>query len=310
MKNQDRKERLNVTERKDNDRKSSPSTGTWIFIIIATVSILCAIYLYRATPHGGHKAPTVPVVPPVVERPVVPPLPTPAVTYEPAPTAPVETPVQPSTEPPIDPIPEQLPAEPPISPTPDTPMQEGQTQTDAFEKDGNRIEDMIVGDNGIFESKSVQKSMPAFGIPYPSSLINFGKRYIGTPYQYGAARGNPASFDCSAYTYYVYLKAIGQKLPMSSRTQKEFVQAYGSHRWGASNWRKASPGDLFFFTSYRGTRKSDYAGVNSSSPVSHVGMYIGNGQLLHTASAPMGVRIQSIAGTHLEYRLTYIGRPY
>lgn len=180
-----------------------------------------------------------------------------------------------------------------------------------YAEDGNNVDDMLLGDAGVLGLKAF--SVPAKNSPTKgtqASMIAFGKTFLGRPYQYGAQRGNPASFDCSSFTQYAYKQARGMNIGADSRTQKAYTQANGQHRWGRLNWRKSSPGDLFFFTDYVGSSKSAYSSVTANSRISHVGIYLGNGQLLHTASAPTGVRIQNIAGTHLEYRLVYVGRPY
>ena len=39
-------------------------------------------------------------------------------------------------------------------------------------------------------------------IAMQDSVINFGKRYMSTPYRYGGT--TPKGFDCSGFTSYVY----------------------------------------------------------------------------------------------------------
>lgn len=95
------------------------------------------------------------------------------------------------------------------------------------------------------------------------ALAQVGKRYVwGT--------SGPNTFDCSGLTSYAY-RQVGISLSRSSRVQF------------SSAGRKVSkselkPGDLVFYY----------------SPVSHVGMYIGNGKIVHAANPRTGVNITSL----------------
>jgi cell wall-associated NlpC family hydrolase len=90
----------------------------------------------------------------------------------------------------------------------------------------------------------------------------------GKPYVWGAA--GPSSYDCSGLMQYAYA-AAGIRLPHSSRMQSTIGTpvAYGN----------LQPGDLVFF----------YA------PVSHVGMYIGNGQMVHASTSGQPVKVTNLA---------------
>ncbi|MGY1606354.1 MULTISPECIES: C40 family peptidase [unclassified Geodermatophilus] len=92
-----------------------------------------------------------------------------------------------------------------------------------------------------------------------TALAQVGDRYV-----YGAT--GPDSFDCSGLTSFAY-KAAGVSIPRTSKAQSTFGTAVAK--------ADLQPGDLVFFY----------------SPVSHVGMYIGNGQMVHasTASKPVAV---------------------
>ena len=90
---------------------------------------------------------------------------------------------------------------------------------------------------------------------------------VGDPYVWGAA--GPDAFDCSGLMQYAY-SAAGISLPHSSRMQSTM---------GVPVSRAAlQPGDLLFFY----------------SPVSHVGMYIGNGQMVHASTSGQPVKIASV----------------
>jgi len=87
-----------------------------------------------------------------------------------------------------------------------------------------------------------------------SGVVDIALKYLGRPYRWGAS--GPNSFDCSGFTMFVYAQ-VGVRLPHSSRAQI----GYGD-RVSRANLQ---PGDLVFF----------------GSPIHHVGMYIGNGKMVH-----------------------------
>ena len=89
----------------------------------------------------------------------------------------------------------------------------------------------------------------------------------GAPYVWAAA--GPSSFDCSGLVQFAYA-AAGISLPHSSRMQSEMGQAVSRDQ--------LQPGDLVFFY----------------SPVSHVGIYIGNGQMVHAPTSGDVVKVASI----------------
>jgi cell wall-associated NlpC family hydrolase len=89
----------------------------------------------------------------------------------------------------------------------------------------------------------------------------------GKPYVWAAA--GPGSFDCSGLTAFAY-RAAGITLPHSSALQARMGQAVSR--------ADLQPGDLVFFY----------------SPVSHVGMYIGNGQMVHAPTSGDVVKVASL----------------
>jgi cell wall-associated NlpC family hydrolase len=90
---------------------------------------------------------------------------------------------------------------------------------------------------------------------------------VGAPYRYGAA--GPNAFDCSGLVSWAY-RGAGTALPRSSRAMS---------RVGTPVSRSAlQPGDLVFF--YR--------------PVSHVGIYVGNGKVVHASTSRSPVKVSDI----------------
>ncbi|AIQ41865.1 C40 family peptidase [Paenibacillus sp. FSL R5-0912] len=108
-----------------------------------------------------------------------------------------------------------------------------------------------------------------------SSVVSFGKRYLGTRYQFGASTSTTRYFDCSSFTQYIF-KKYGVNLPRTSVAQSKVGSSVSK-----ANLRV---GDLVFFSS--GSRAT---GKN----VTHVAVYAGNGKILHTYGSP-GVTISDL----------------
>lgn len=111
-----------------------------------------------------------------------------------------------------------------------------------------------------------------------SDIASFAMQFVGVPYVYGGA--SPSGFDCSGFTRYVFAQ-FGVKLPHGATPQ------LGS---GVEVSRdNLQPGDLVFF---QGT----YA---TSSAASHCGIYIGDGQFIHSASSGnRGITISNLSDSY------------
>ncbi|MBB3108584.1 cell wall-associated NlpC family hydrolase [Paenibacillus phyllosphaerae] len=138
------------------------------------------------------------------------------------------------------------------------------------------------------------------------SVIAAGMKYWGTPYEYSSDRNTTTTFDCSDFVRTAFRDALGLILPSDSRDQGTYVKSKGAV---TTDYTQLKRGDLMFFMSYKGSKASSYSGVNkSTATITHVGIYLGNGQILHTYSTESGgVKISDIAGTHWEYRFLYGG---
>ncbi|MDF2921886.1 MAG: hypothetical protein K0R57_800 [Paenibacillaceae bacterium] len=187
-----------------------------------------------------------------------------------------------------------------------------------FSVTDNRMDDVLLlgadkelelGDLGIMRTLNggLVRVYPNYSITplrgnYVNNVIEFARLFIGTPYEYGSNRNNPQTFDCSDFTRWAYLGALGMDIPQDSRSQAQYVSTFGSRQFW--NIRDAEPGDLLFFMEYRGYQQDNYRDIDPATKrISHVGIYLGNGNMIHTASqATGGVRTDYLYGKHLEWR--------
>ena len=117
-----------------------------------------------------------------------------------------------------------------------------------------------------------------------NEVIAYAKTLLGKPYVWGAQ--GPNSFDCSGFTYYVFKNKAGIVLPRTSSAQSK----YGTYV-SKSNLKA---GDLVFF---------DTNGANDGN-VSHVGMYIGNGQMIHASYGQKKIVIANFNDSY--YQKAYV----
>ncbi|MBW3589913.1 MAG: C40 family peptidase [Actinobacteria bacterium] len=122
----------------------------------------------------------------------------------------------------------------------------------------------------------VAASKPAV-VPAPANVPLSGRAGIavetayaqlGKPYRWGAS--GPDSFDCSGLTMYSWRRA-GVSLPHSSRAQYSATKRVARE--------DLQPGDLVFF----------------GSPIHHVGIYAGDGKMIHSPETGKNVRIWTIS---------------
>ncbi|GIP50158.1 cell wall hydrolase [Paenibacillus sp. J53TS2] len=136
-------------------------------------------------------------------------------------------------------------------------------------------------------------------------VIEAGMKYLGTPYEFGSSRSNTSTFDCSDFVRQAYKDALGLTLPADSRQQGDYIKDNGTAVYSIDNLKR---GDLVFFMSYKGSSAKSYAGIDKlSQRITHVAIYLGNGQLLHTYSTESGgVIVDQLDGSWV-YRFMYGG---
>jgi cell wall-associated NlpC family hydrolase len=104
-----------------------------------------------------------------------------------------------------------------------------------------------------------------------ASVVETALAAMGSPYQWGGTDAN--GFDCSGLIQFAYAKH-GVLLPRISRGQARMGQATDRDVAGLR------PGDILAFSN------------DGSSQVSHVGLYVGGGQFIHSSST--GVKLSSL----------------
>ncbi|PTX55050.1 NlpC/P60 family protein [Melghirimyces profundicolus] len=125
------------------------------------------------------------------------------------------------------------------------------------------------------------------GVPAPQQnafgerIVETGRRYLGTPYQFGAEYEESGKFDCSSFTQYVFAKN-GVDLPRRAEPQAQIGVEVPKN--------ELKKGDLLFFK----LRSKPNRGIE------HVGIYAGDGKILHTYG-PGGVRFDDLSERWLEW---------
>ncbi|HLK00588.1 MAG TPA: C40 family peptidase [Streptosporangiaceae bacterium] len=122
---------------------------------------------------------------------------------------------------------------------------------------------------------------PSFTVNAPNqavaTAIAFAEGQLGKPYLWGGT--GPDAFDCSGLVMMAY-RAAGVDVPRTSQNQ----WLYGPRVPAAS----VEPGDLVFFAGADGTRQAP----------GHVGLVIGNGQMIEAFAQGVPIRISSYAGSN------------
>lgn len=120
------------------------------------------------------------------------------------------------------------------------------------------------------------ENLPSSNTSATQAVINLAYSKIGSPYVWGAE--GPNSFDCSGFTSYVYRNAAGISIPRTSGAQSGYGQTVSK-----SNLQV---GDLVFFS------------TNGTGSVSHVGIYVGGGKMIHSPSSGKTVSVTSINSSY------------
>ena len=101
-----------------------------------------------------------------------------------------------------------------------------------------------------------------------ASMVNYAMQFLGNRYVYGGTSLTNGT-DCSGFTMRIY-EHFGVSIPRTSSSQAAAARSI--------SYSEARPGDLFFY---------------GSGSVSHVAMYIGNGQVIHASNPSSGIKIST-----------------
>ncbi|MDE5967370.1 MAG: C40 family peptidase [Lachnospiraceae bacterium] len=142
---------------------------------------------------------------------------------------------------------------------------------DDSKKDNNKKDDSKKDsdkkDNKKDDSKKDSDSSNKKTSGTRSDIVNYALQFVGNPYVYGGSSLTKGT-DCSGFTMSVY-KHFGYSLPHNSS-----AQAGCGKKVSVSD---VQPGDLLFYGNGKG--------------ISHVALYIGNGQVVHASSRKTGIKI-------------------
>lgn len=140
------------------------------------------------------------------------------------------------------------------------------TERGVSERGGSGDDDVIIDDGGGNSDNG------GGGSSTGNAIVDYAMQYVGYPYVW-ATRG-PSSFDCSGFTYWVVLNTLGIDISAGTLAQIN----YGTPISRGS----IQPGDLLFY-------QNTY-----TWGLSHVGIYIGGGKMVHAANESTGVLVSDI----------------
>jgi len=112
-------------------------------------------------------------------------------------------------------------------------------------------------------------------------VIATAKSLIGTPYVWGGESLQEGGFDCSGLTQYVFKQAGYTLNRISSDQAKQGLYVSRAN---------IKPGDLIFYS------------FNRDGNVSHVGIYIGNGRMIHSPKTGDTVKSTDITVSYWQDR--------
>lgn len=125
-----------------------------------------------------------------------------------------------------------------------------------------------------FEALRTEASTSTGGARDTSGVVDFAKKFIGTPYVWGGS--SPLGFDCSGFTQYVMKQVYGIDIPRVSAAQGQAGRGVDP--------TDLKPGDLIFW---------DNSSRNNGAD--HVAIYIGNGQYIDAPRPGKTIGIRTLS---------------
>lgn len=160
----------------------------------------------------------------------------------------------------------------------------GDDPTDPFKDEGKganpaSTREQMETDLQVWSPSESEEAVPVLKNIDINSMINKGKQYLGVKYLFGTGPySQTGRFDCSTFTQYIFGK-YGVSLPRVARQQ--------ATKGTLVSRKSLRKGDLLFF--YVPGR------FKTNKTVGHVGIYIGNMQMLNASPKPKnGVQITNI----------------
>ena len=138
----------------------------------------------------------------------------------------------------------------------------------------------VQGSGSTGSSGSSSITPPSNSVSYNGSsekraaVLEYAAQFLGTPYVYGGS--TPSGFDCSGFTSYLFKNTEGS-IPRVAQAQFDATTRVSMD--------ELLPGDLVFFGS-------------SASSISHVGIYVGNNQFIHSPHTGDVVKYDSLTGSY------------
>lgn len=128
----------------------------------------------------------------------------------------------------------------------------------------------------------------AFDSATAKALFNEAEKHIGKRYVFGAS--GPSNFDCSGFVCWSFTKSGVKRMPRTTawRIYKDYCNPVSPS--------EAQPGDIIFF----------HSTYNSGTPISHVGIYAGNGMMIHAGDP---IQYTSINSKYWKSHFYGFGRP-
>jgi len=127
----------------------------------------------------------------------------------------------------------------------------------------------VSGSYIVLEGESAQEKI--------NTLIATAKSFLGTPYVWGGSSPADGGFDCSGFTQYVFGK-VGYQLNRVTVDQAKQGTAVA--------YNNMKPGDLVF------------SAINGDGVINHVGIYLGEGKMIHSPRTGDVVKITDITTSY------------
>lgn len=121
------------------------------------------------------------------------------------------------------------------------------------------VGDGVVGANYSAEITELQSKTQ-------NAAVQLALAQVGKPYVWGAL--GPSAFDCSGLIYWVYKTNLGKNIPRIAGDQGAAATYVG--------WENAQPGDIIWLGNQ------------------HIGMYVGDGKMVHASTPERGVVLDNI----------------